>query len=146
MRPCRFLIALFLLPLFAWGQTVSIGDILCTDGSFVSREAFPSSGRTAQGIVFYVDDTDTHGWAISLDSQGASIQWCSENNYGYDIPDLANYADARVAMHDLNGLENTGIIRNSGNSSDFPAMGGQLRQRLVFAQCRPTAVSLLLRS
>ena len=121
MRPCRFLIALFLLPLFAWGQTVSIGDILCTDGSFVSREAFPSSGRTAQGIVFYVDDTDTHGWAISLDSQGASIQWCSENNYGYDIPDLANYADARVAMHDLNGLENTGVIRNSGNSSDFPA-------------------------
>ena len=121
MRPCRFLIALFLSPLFAWGQTVSIGDILCTDGSFVSREAFPSSGRTAQGIVFYVDDTDTHGWAISLDSQGASIQWCSENNYGYDIPDLANYADARVAMHDLNGLENTGVIRNSGSSSDFPA-------------------------
>ena len=59
---------------------MSIGDILCTDGSIVSREAFPSSGRTAQGIVFYVDDTDTHGWAISLDSQGASIQWCSENN------------------------------------------------------------------
>ena len=50
MRPCRFLIALFLLPLFAWGQTVSIGDILCTDGSIVSREAFPTSGRTAQGL------------------------------------------------------------------------------------------------
>lgn len=32
------------------GQTVNIGDILCTDGSTVSREAFLSSGKTAKGI------------------------------------------------------------------------------------------------
>ena len=43
MRSCRFLIVLFLLPLFAWGQTVSIGDILCTDGSTVRPEQFASS-------------------------------------------------------------------------------------------------------
>ena len=114
-------VILLLWPAIALSQTVHIGDILCTDGSIVSSEAFAASGRTAEGVVFYVDATDSHGWVVSLDDQSSSIKWSSTNNYGYDLPDLENYANARVALHDLNGQENTGIIRNHGSSSDFPA-------------------------
>ena len=123
MKALQYYIVLFLMlsPAFLFGQNVSIGDILCTDGSTVRPEQFASSGKTADGVVFYVDASDSHGWVVSLDDQSSSIKWSSENNYGYDIPDLDNYADARVAMHDLNGQENTSIIRNCGNSSDFPA-------------------------
>lgn len=115
------LILIFLLPILSWAQSVSIGDILCTDGSTVKPEQFASSGKTAMGIVFYVDNNDSHGWAVALQDQVSSIQWCSNINYGYDIPDLPNYVTARTAMHDLNGLQNTLSIRNSGSSTDFPA-------------------------
>ena len=121
MRFLLILLALWLWPSFVLGQAVNIGDILCTDGSIVSRETFPNSGKTAQGIVFYVDNTDTRGWAVSLENQSSSIKWCSDNNYGYDIPDLPNMGNARVAMHDLDGRSNTQIIRSHGNSSQFPA-------------------------
>ena len=135
----------FILSLFSmlgFGQAVSIGDILCTDGSIVSRAAYPTSGKAAQGIVFYVDATDSHGWAVSLNNQSSSIKWCSEGFYGYDIPNLPNSANARAVMHDLDGYGNTGAIRGHGNSSQFPAAwavdydngwylpsGGQLRYR-----------------
>ena len=122
MKSRFHLIILLIWPAIAFSQTVHIGDILCSDGSIVSSEAFAASGRTAEGVVFYVNATDSHGWIVSLDDQSSSIEWSSVNNYGYDLPDLENYANARVALHDLNGQENTGIIRSHGSSSDFPAV------------------------
>ena len=135
-----------LLPCFSFSQSVNIGDILCTDGSTVSPASFPTSGKTAQGIVFYVDGTDSHGWAVALNNQSPSIKWCSEGQYGFDIPDLPNIANARAAMHDLDGNGNTGIIRRQGNSSQYPAAwavdydngwylpsGGQLRYLYSYA-------------
>ena len=148
MKSFRYPIVLFamLLPAVLFAQSVSIGDILCTDGSFVSRQAFPTSGRTAEGIVFYVNTSDSGGWAVALDNQSNDIKWSSDENYGYNIPDLDDYGDARAAMLDLNGYENTGIIRSHGNSTDFPAAwavdydngwylpsGGQLRYLYSYA-------------
>ena len=49
-----FFVFMFSL-LVGFGQSVSIGDILCTDGSTVKPEQFASSGKTAEGIVFFVD-------------------------------------------------------------------------------------------
>lgn len=121
MKKTALLFAILLSTLIGFGQVVNIGDILCSDGSIVSRVAFPSSGRTAEGIVFYIDDTDSHGWAVSLNNQSSSIKWCSTDFYGYDLLDLPNYANARSAMHDLEGYANTGLIRGHGNSSQFPA-------------------------
>ena len=121
MKTRLLLIVLLSLPVFSFAQAVNIGDILCTDGSTVSREAFAASGRTAEGVVFYVDDDDAHGWAVALNSQSSSIKWSSSEYYGYDLPELTNYANAREALHDLNGNENTAIIRSHGNSTDFPA-------------------------
>lgn len=121
MKKPLFLFLSLLLAVAGFGQAVNIGDILCTDGSIVKPEQYAVSGKTAMGIVFYVDGDDSHGWAVALDKQSSSIQWCSYDLYGYDIPNLPNYVNARIAMHDLNGFINTGIIRSQGNSSQFPA-------------------------
>ena len=146
MKRHVLLLFFILVSMLGFGQVVNIGDILCTDGSIVSRESFPTSGKTAQGIVFYVDNTDSHGWAIALNNQSSSIKWCSEGQYGFDIPDLPNIANARAAMHDLDGYRNTGIIRRQGNNSQYPAAwavdydngwylpsGGQLRYLYSYA-------------
>ena len=146
MRKALLYIAIALLPYIGFGQIVNIGDILCTDGSIVSRESFPNSGKTAQGIVFYIDDTDSHCWVVALNDQSSSIKWCNEGQYGFDIPDLPNMGNARIAMHDLDGYRNTGIIRRQGNSSQYPAAwavdydngwylpsGGQLRYLYSYA-------------
>ena len=121
MKNSSLLLAILFSTLVGWGQSVSIGDILCIDGSIVSPTDYPSSGRTAWGIVFYVDASDSHGWAVALDDQSSSIKWSSSDYYGYDLPDLPNFENARTAMHDLDGFANTGIIRSQGSSTDFPA-------------------------
>ena len=121
MKKVLLLFTVILSSLISMGQSVSIGDILCTDGTTVSAADFPTSGRTACGIVFYVDDNDTHGWAVALQNQSSSIKWSSPNFYGYDIPNLVNYENARTAMHNLDGSQNTGIIRSEGDANDFPA-------------------------
>ena len=109
MRTRYILLTLLLLPVIVFAQTVSIGDILCTDGSTVKPAQFASSGKTAEGIVFYVNASDSEGWAVALDNQSSSIKWSSEYLYGIDLPNLPNFEDARAAMHDLNGYANTGI-------------------------------------
>ena len=121
MKRTLFLLATLLLTMLGIGQQVNIGDILCTDESIVTPQDFPSSGKTAWGIVFHVDATDSHGWAVALNNQSSSIQWCNYDYYGYDIPELPNFENARIAMHDLNGYDNTGIIRNVDFDFAFPA-------------------------
>ncbi len=121
MKKVLLLFVVILSSLIGLGQSVSIGDILCTDGSTVKPEQFAASGKTAEGIVFHVDANDAHGWAVALYDQASSINWNSSGFYGYDITELPNYENARVAIHDLNGYHNTDIIRNQGFPSDFPA-------------------------
>lgn len=99
---------------------VAIGDILCTDNSIVKPSAWPMAGKTAKGIVFYVDNTGQHGWAVHLQDQGTSEQWTPNGQYT-DIPTLTNYTDARDAITDLDGYSNTQKIRNAGNATKYPA-------------------------
>ena len=117
MRKNILLSIFFLLPMLALCQTVNIGDILCTDGRIVSCEAFPNSGKTAKGIVFYVDNTNQHGWAVHLNYQG-SVLWGPDYQ---DIPMLPNYQKFRDAINDFNGYENTRKIRQAGNAFTYPA-------------------------
>ena len=108
---------------FSQGGTVpavAIGDILCTDNSIVKPSAWPVAGKTAKGIVFYVDNTGQHGWAVHLQDQGTSVQWTPSGSYT-DISTLTNYTNARDAITDLNGYSNTQKIRNAGNATKYPA-------------------------
>lgn len=94
---------------------VHVGDILCEGNAIISPANYPSSGATAIGVVFYVDNTGQHGWAVALEDAG-SYKW-SVNN---DTP-LPNYTDQRQAIYDLDGYQNTQIVRQYGNSTDYTA-------------------------
>ena len=97
---------------------VAIGDILCTDNSIVKPSAWPVAGKTAMGIVFYVDNTGEHGWAVHLQNQATGVQW---GGYGTDISTLTNYTTPRDAITDMNGYSNTQKIRAAGSSATYPA-------------------------
>ena len=117
------ILTLLLAPVCLLGQTVKIGDILCTDGSTVSREEYASSGRTAEGIVFYVDKSGEHGWAVNLHTDAVDTDWVNEVYYGleYDIPNLPNCTTSRQALFDLDGYQNTAVIRAAHGSEWYPA-------------------------
>lgn len=97
---------------------VAIGDILCTDGSIEKPSDWPVLGKSAMGVVFYVDSTNEHGWAMHLQDQSDNIQWSS---YATDVGSLTNYSEARSAIYDLDGYTNTLRIRNNGVANTFPA-------------------------
>jgi len=124
MKPRFYIIilAVWLWPAFMFSQSVKIGDILCTDGSTISAADFPSSGRTAEGIVFYVNESG-HGWAVSLECQAVSTHWVASDHYYemFDIPGLDNFEYSREAIYDLDGYSNTETIRNAHGADWYPA-------------------------
>lgn len=93
-----------------------IGDILCTDGTWERPSDWPVAGKTAKGVVFYVDGTGQHGWAVGLVQ--TSKTWSSVIAA---VPGLRTYSHWMDALTDLNGLSNTERIRSAGNSSQYPA-------------------------
>lgn len=99
---------------------VTVGDILCTDNSIVKASDWPMEGKIARGVVFYVDDTGEHGWAVHLRNQSSSIRWTAEGN-NVDISELDNFSDSRAAITDFEGYMNTLKIRAAGNSTMYPA-------------------------
>lgn len=117
MKRTLLFFVILLCSLLGFGQVVNIGDILCTDGSIVRPEHFAASGKTAKGIVFYVDRSNQHGWAVHLDYQG-NMLWSPGLD---DIPTLPNYQQLRDAIDDFDGLENTRKIRQAGNATTYPA-------------------------
>lgn len=121
-KPLLLFIAL-LFPLLASAQAVSIGDILCTDGTTVKPSAYLSSGKTAEGIVFYVDQSGQEGWAVNLHRDAIDIHWVTPEyyEYGYDIPLLPNCETSRQGLFDLDGYSNTAIIRMTHGPEWYPA-------------------------
>lgn len=100
-------------------QQASVGDILCTDGSFVHPTDWSSSsGKSAKGVIFYVDGSGSHGWAVGLKDLGTA-KWCTTATL---VPGLTNYTNARAALYDFDGASNTQKIRAAGNESQFPAV------------------------
>ena len=92
---------------------VHVGDILCEGNAIVSPANYPSSGATAIGVVFYVDNTGQHGWAVALQDAGSYTPGTAV----YSLPSYGN--NIRQAIYDLDGYENTRIVRL--HSEDHPA-------------------------
>jgi hypothetical protein len=88
-------------------QVAHIGDILCTTGVYVSPVEFDDSGLEAMGVIFYVDATGQHGWAVALEDAG-NFKW---SNDSYVTP-LPNYSTVRAVIYDHNGLFNTQEMLN----------------------------------
>lgn len=102
-------------------QTAHVGDILCEGDLIVSPANYNASSHSAIGVVFYVDNTGQHGWAIALQDAGM-FRWGAEgdtplNNYVCDYIRPNQYA--RQAMYDLDGYRNTSVIYEQGE--DYPA-------------------------
>ena len=97
----------------------AVGDILCSDGSIVHRNEWPVPGKTPIGIVFYVDDSKWHGWAVSL-TQTASMAWSTTNvyvnNHGATHWNFAINQDA-----EWEGYANTQYIISHYNAATYPA-------------------------
>jgi len=95
---------------------VAIGDILCTDGSTVKPSNFAASGKTAMGVVFYVDSTRAHGWAVHLHDQSTKVSWSSLQ---VDVPGVSNIG--ATDLPDFAGYANTVSLWAAGDSIDYPA-------------------------
>ncbi len=66
------------------------------------------------GVVFWVDDTGEHGWAVHLQAQAPGIAWGTSTNLSN-----VNYANSRATMYDTNGYANMLVMRN--NSMNYIA-------------------------
>ena len=75
---------------------VHVGDILYEDNSV------SGSGGKAIGVVFYVDGTKQHGWAVALNDLGI-LSW-GPNYVSTPIPDRGS---SESAVADVNGYRNT---------------------------------------
>lgn len=93
---------------------VHVGDILCEGNRVVSSIGLDLSGNQAIGVVFYVDGTGQHGWAVSLQHEADSA-W-GPNCYNSPLP---NRLTKGKAVADLDGYKNTGVILK--NRTDHPA-------------------------
>ena len=108
-----------LLPMLGWGQTVRIGDILCVQGTdtiIVHPQEYTGG---AFGVVFYVDETGQHGWALHPQIQAHQIYW----SYTCELPwGLTGWQSIRDAIYDLDGYDNTGFLRaaSQNDHSRYP--------------------------
>lgn len=93
---------------------VQVGDILCEGDRVVSPSDYDASSNTAIGVVFYVDNSGQHGWAVSLDNVGK----CSWGKYNEDTS-LDNVCGRCKARRDTDGYANTKAILE--NNADYPA-------------------------
>ena len=97
---------------------IGIGDILCEDDTIVRAKHWPVINKIAKGIIFYVDSTGQHGWAVSLINQGYGVKWSTER---VNIPGLGNVDEYADAINDLNGKQHTQAIRDFSSSGFYPA-------------------------
>ena len=86
------------------------GDILCTDGATVAPSDYTAyiadhEGVTAKAVVYYVDNTGQHGWAL----HPTTYSWCW-GAYNIDVDGLTTITDRPTMMRDLNGSANTDAI------------------------------------
>ena len=103
-----------LLPLVSFTQSVSIGDLLCVQGTdtIIVHPADYIEG--AIGVVFYVDETGQHGWALHPQIQLHETYW----SYEYELPwGLTGWQSIRDAIYD-----NTGFLRaaSQNDPSKYP--------------------------
>ena len=83
---------------------VHVGDILCEGNRVVSPAL---AGSEAIAVVFYVDGSGQHGWAVALHDSG-KVSW-GPNCYNTPLPDCTTAAKAAT---DFDGYGHTGVILN----------------------------------
>ena len=91
-----------------------VGDILCSDMSYVTIDNYALSGKTAIGVII----NNASGVLRAMDLSDGFKSFGG----GADISELTNYTTSGNAITDTDGKENTNIIIAAlGNSSDHAA-------------------------
>lgn len=109
----QFMTVLFIVVALPLAKAqVHVGDILYEDNSV------GESGGKAIGVVFYVDGTKQHGWAVALNDEG-KLSW-GPNWDNTPVPDRSTLLGA---LADVNGYANTKKILSLDNPEDiyYPA-------------------------
>lgn len=108
MKKILLQFAILLFPILSFGQTVRVGDLLCVQGTDTIIVHPQDYIEGAIGVVFYVDETGQHGWALHPQIQAHQIYW----SYLDELPwGLTGWQSIRDAIYDLDGYENTGFLR-----------------------------------
>ena len=71
------------------------------------------------GVVFYVDETAQHGWAVNLRDQD-NFCWTSEGEEA-TVAELCLFRNSKDAVSDIDGCSNTTNIRTACSESSYPA-------------------------
>lgn len=96
--------------------TIAIGDVLCDDGSIMKVDSFLASGKVAKGVVFYVDTTGVHGWAVSLAAE-VEMPW-ARTEVRTQVRSKIIYDNQFNAMFDQDGYANTLAIKSSAEAAE----------------------------
>ena len=96
---------------------VHVGDILCEGDVVVSPAGFAIAEHNPIGVVFYVDASRQHGWAVGLNDLG---EYAWGPNW-LDTP-LRNFTGLQQAVNDYNGYSHTKTIIEAGFAIEFPAI------------------------
>lgn len=100
----------------------AVGDVLCTDGDILRPDSFLLSGKTAMGVVFYIDPNDpTHmrGRAVALfDAYDGDIGWARAGisqfvHSGTDVTKQNGTYSHQTAMRDMDGYYNSTVIQQT---------------------------------
>lgn len=95
-----------------------VGDILCSDMSFVTRANYSASGKIAIGII--INNSNRAISVIAL----TEVTDCSWSYNSMDISDLINISTSYLAQADIDGKGNTDkiIAANTAHAgSDYAA-------------------------
>lgn len=98
-------------------RRVGVGDVLCTDNSVVNVAEYKKGGKVAKGIVFWVDSSGKHGWAVDVWQFPDKLRW----GQNPDLP-LKRYNMLSDALGDFDGKENTQKVIDQGNAEKYPAI------------------------
>lgn len=95
--------------------SVTVGDILLEDGNVI-KPAHWHADLQAKGVVFHIDESGKHGWAVHLDEQSVSIIMAKDVDAEKKLPFLEHSEGIG-----RNGLCNTITMREKGTPAQFPA-------------------------
>ena len=100
---------------------VNVGDIICVhndyhDTTIVTPEEWTSLGLsstyTPLSVVFYVDETCRHGWAVKVGTF-STAPWNKARSPNNETID--DFLTIRAALTDLDGYSNTILVKTSQN-------------------------------
>ena len=86
------------------------GDVLCTDGSILRPDSFLLSGKTAMGVVYFLDRTGQHGKAVALEDAPTNYAIWARGPVE-SIHAKQKCASQRNALMDVDGMGNTQLIK-----------------------------------